>query len=84
MLPSCTCTEILSPGRVDFHRRSGERHRKRGMLDNSREIERYIKKVSRFWSARVGLHHRAVAVEAPDGLVWFWIGIHAAYDRLVG
>ena len=44
----------------------------------------HFKKVGRFWSARVGLHHRAVAVEAPDGIVWFWIGTHAQYDKLVG
>lgn len=44
----------------------------------------HFKKVSRFWSARVGLHHRAAAVEARDGLVWFWIGTHAEYDKLVG
>ncbi len=43
----------------------------------------HLKKVGRYWSARVGLHHRAVAVEAPNGLVWFWIGTHAEYDRLV-
>ncbi len=44
----------------------------------------HFKKVGRFWSARVGLHHRAVAVDAPDGLVWFWVGTHAEYDKLVG
>jgi hypothetical protein len=44
----------------------------------------HFKKVGRFWSARVGAHYRAVAVEAPDGLVWFWIGSHADYDRLLG
>lgn len=44
----------------------------------------HFKKVGRFWSARVGLHHRAVAVEAPDGLVWFWIGTHAEYDKRLG
>ncbi|MGH6803589.1 MAG: hypothetical protein ACREC3_09510 [Methyloceanibacter sp.] len=44
----------------------------------------HFKKVSRFWSARVGAHHRALAVEALDGLVWFWIGTHADYDRLLG
>jgi hypothetical protein len=44
----------------------------------------HFKKVGRFWSARVGLHHRAVAVEALDGLVWFWIGTYAEYDRLAG
>jgi hypothetical protein len=27
----------------------------------------HFKKVGRFWSARVGLHYRAVAVEAPEG-----------------
>jgi hypothetical protein len=44
----------------------------------------YFKKVGRFWSARVGAHYRALAVEVPDGLVWFWIGSHADYDRLLG
>lgn len=43
----------------------------------------HFKKVGRFWAARVGLHHQAVAVEASDGLIWFWIGTHAEYDRLV-
>ena len=44
----------------------------------------HLKKIGRFWSARVGAHYRALAVEAPDGLVWFWIGSHADYDRLLG
>lgn len=35
------------------------------------------------WSARVGLHHRALAVEDGDDRVWFWIGSHAEYDRLL-
>lgn len=43
----------------------------------------HVKKVGRFWSARVGLHCRALAVEAPDGLIWFWIGTHADYDQLL-
>jgi hypothetical protein len=42
----------------------------------------HLKKVSRFWSARVGLRHRALAVEIPGGLLWFWVGDHAVYDRL--
>jgi len=44
----------------------------------------HFKKIGRFWSARVGAHYRVLAVEAPDGLVWFWIGTHADYDKLVG
>ena len=43
-----------------------------------------FKKVGRFWSARVGGNYRAVAVECTDGLVWFWIGAHAEYDKLLG
>ena len=43
----------------------------------------HFKKVGRFWSVRVGVHHRALAVEADDGLVWFWIGTHAEYDKLL-
>lgn len=43
----------------------------------------HFKQVGRFWSARVGLGHRVLAVEIPEGLVWFWIGSHAEYDRLL-
>ena len=42
-----------------------------------------LKKVGPFWSARVGLHYRVLARERPEGLVWFWIGPHAAYDVLI-
>ncbi|HEU5068964.1 MAG TPA: hypothetical protein VFV96_00955 [Verrucomicrobiae bacterium] len=45
----------------------------------------HFKKVGRFWSARAaGIHYRAVAVEDGDDIVWFWIGHHSEYDRLVG
>lgn len=44
----------------------------------------HFKRVGRYRTVRVGLHHRAVAVQAPDGLVWFWVGSHAEYDRLIG
>jgi hypothetical protein len=43
-----------------------------------------FKKVGRYWSVRVGLRYRALAVEADDTYVWFWIGSHADYDRLIG
>ncbi len=42
-----------------------------------------LKKVGRYWSVRVGDHYRALAIEAHDGLVWFWIGSHADYDKLL-
>jgi hypothetical protein len=43
-----------------------------------------FKKVGRFWSARIGLHYRAAAVQQDDDFVWFWIGHHSEYDRLLG
>lgn len=51
---------------------------------NPKHPSLHLKMVGRFWSARVGLHHRAVAVEGPQGLVWFWIGGHGEYDKIVG
>jgi hypothetical protein len=42
-----------------------------------------FKQVGRFWSARVGLRHRALCVRRHDDCVWFWIGSHAEYDRLL-
>ena len=43
----------------------------------------HLKKVGRYWSVRVGLRYRALAVEIDGGLLWFWIGSHADYDALV-
>ena len=39
--------------------------------------------VRKIWSARVGVQYRALGVEKSDGIVWFWIGTHAEYDKLV-
>jgi hypothetical protein len=35
------------------------------------------------FSARVALGYRALAVRDGDDLIWFWIGSHAEYDRLL-
>ena len=35
------------------------------------------------YSARVGLGYRALAVIDGEVAVWFWIGTHAEYDRLL-
>jgi hypothetical protein len=43
----------------------------------------HFKKVGNYWSARVGLRHRALAVEIDDGYLWFWIGSHTDYDKLI-
>jgi hypothetical protein len=43
-----------------------------------------FKKIGRYWSVRVGLRYRALALEIDNGYLWFWIGSHADYDRLIG
>ena len=44
----------------------------------------HFKRIGRFWSVRVGLHYRALAVEYETAVVWFSVGSHAEYNRLVG
>ena len=36
------------------------------------------------YSARVGKGHRAVGVLESDEIVWFWIGSHKEYERIIG
>jgi hypothetical protein len=35
------------------------------------------------YSVRIGLDYRALGLREGDTMVWFWIGSHAEYDRLV-
>ena len=42
-----------------------------------------LKKIDRLWSVRVGAHYRALGLDRPEGVLWFWIGSHADYDKLL-
>ncbi len=42
-----------------------------------------FKKVGGFWSARVGLAHRALAVEDGGDYTWVWIGSHDEYEGMI-
>lgn len=44
----------------------------------------HFKKVGKFWSARIGLDYRALAVEQEHGFTWVWIGSHENYESLLG
>jgi hypothetical protein len=35
------------------------------------------------WSSRVTLSYRALAIKRADGYLWFWIGDHKTYDKLI-
>jgi hypothetical protein len=43
----------------------------------------HFKRVGQFFSVRVGLRYRALALPVDEGMLWFWIGTHADYDTLL-
>lgn len=43
----------------------------------------HFKKIDKLWSARVGIHYRALAAHVTDDVVWFWIGTYAEYDAIL-
>jgi len=56
------------------------------LKSNPRHPSLRLKKIGnrkQLWSVRVELHYRALGREKPAGIVWFWIGTHAEYDRLL-
>ena len=42
-----------------------------------------FQKRGRYWRVCFGEGHRALAVAVPDGYLWFWIGPHDEYERLL-
>lgn len=53
------------------------------LKQNSSHPSLYFKKIGRYRSVRVGLNYRALGVSVSEGVLWFWIGSHADYDKLV-
>ena len=43
----------------------------------------HFKKVGRFWSVRVGINHRALAIEDDKDFIWVWIGTHDEYEKMI-
>lgn len=43
----------------------------------------HFKNVGKYWSVRVGRKYRAVAIESTEGLLWFWIGAHSEYEKII-
>ena len=35
------------------------------------------------WSVRISIDYRALGARDGDVIVWFWIGSHADYDKLI-
>lgn len=43
----------------------------------------HLKRVDDYWSVRVGLAYRALGITCEGGIIWFWIGSHADYNKLL-
>ncbi len=43
----------------------------------------HFKKVGKFWSVRIGLNHRALAVGDGEDYMWVWIGTHDEYEKVI-
>ncbi len=50
---------------------------------NTRDPSLHFKRIGRLWWVRAAPGYRALAAEAPNGLVWFWIGSQDDYERIV-
>jgi hypothetical protein len=53
------------------------------LVADPRHPSLHLKHIGDYWSVRVGLHYRALAIEDASALIWVWIGPHAEYDRLI-
>jgi len=53
------------------------------MKKNIKHPSLHLKKVDVYWSVRIGRRYRALAVEIEEDLIWFWVGKHSDYDRLI-
>ena len=42
-----------------------------------------VHSVEPIYSARINIDYRTLGVYAGDEVIWFWIGSHADYDRLL-
>ena len=44
----------------------------------------HFKKIgNKYRSVRIGINYRALGMEVDKGVLWFWIGSHPDYDKLV-
>jgi hypothetical protein len=55
----------------------------RQLVANPYHPSLHFKRVGPYWSARVNLSVRALAVQTGEDLLWFWIGDHKDYERAI-
>jgi mRNA-degrading endonuclease RelE of RelBE toxin-antitoxin system len=53
------------------------------LKSNPQHPSLHLKKIGSYWSVRIGLDYRALSIEGGSGLIWFWIGPHDEYERML-
>jgi hypothetical protein len=43
----------------------------------------HFKKIGKFWSLRIGLNYRALAIKENARYTWVWIGTHDNYLKML-
>jgi len=54
------------------------------LKSNPKHPSLHFKKIGRYWSVRAGKKYRALGVDIDEGILWFWIGVHSEYDKIIG
>jgi hypothetical protein len=70
------------PASSRFHSKSGGQNFELLKADPHHPLL-HFKKIGQLWSVRAGTHYRDLGLNSDDIVVWFWIGSHADYDKLV-
>jgi len=52
-------------------------------LENPFHPSLRLKQIDRFWSIRISRSYRTLARRDGDLFVWFWIGMHDEYERIL-
>jgi hypothetical protein len=42
-----------------------------------------VHQIKPVYSIRIGLGRGAVGIKAENHMIWFWVGSHGAYDKLI-
>ena len=53
------------------------------LKSNSQHPSLHLKKVKEYWSIRIGVKYRALGVQKEEAIIWFWIGKHDDYEKLI-
>lgn len=70
------------PGHVQRQTRKAYRTFRENPSHPSLEFKK-VHSSREIYSVRVSLGYRALGVVSEDTIVWFWVGSHADYDRLL-